>query len=133
MEYACSVILPPGRPAEREPDESTLPTFVVNARFAETAATEEQAAAALRQRLTGASGLFDVVRVERREDDGTWLLAARFVVVSVDAPTAVTGVSATLAEAGARADEVWIASEDRPATSSGVDDDLWAAPDDQLL
>ncbi len=127
------MISPLDRPAEPEPDESALPTFVVNARFAETAPTEQQAAAALRQRLAGAHGLFDDVRVERREDDGTWLLEARFVVVSVDAPTAVTGVSATLAQAGAEADEVWIDPGAGAATASGPDADLWAAPDDELL
>jgi len=61
----------------------------------------------VRARLTAARGLYDDVRVERREDDGTWQLEVRFVVVSIDAHTAVLGVSETLESAGVSADEVW--------------------------
>ncbi len=87
--------------------EVALPTFVVRARFAEAAATAEEAERAVRKRLTAARGLYDDVRIERREDDATWLVEARFVVASLDAHSAVLGVSETLADAGAPPDEVW--------------------------
>ena len=94
--------------------EVALPTFVVLARFAEAAPTAEQAETSVRARLTAARGLYDDVRVERREDDGTWLLEVRFVVVSLDAHTAVEGVSGTLTSAGLSPDEVWVAPEPEP-------------------
>jgi hypothetical protein len=92
-----------------------LPSFVVLARFAEAAPTAEQAEASVRERLTAARGLYDDVRVERREDDGTWLLEVRFVVVSLDAHTAVEGVSETLTSAGLSPDEVWVPPAPDPA------------------
>lgn len=95
-------------------EEVSLPTFVVLARFAEAGADAEQAEASVRARLTAARGLFDDVSVERREDDGTWLFEVRFVVVSVDAHTAVTGVSETLTRAGLSPDEVWVAPDPEP-------------------
>ena len=95
--------------------EVALPTFVVLARFAEAAGTAEQAEASVRSRLAAARGLFDDVRVERREDDGTWLLEVRFVVVSLDGHTAVEGVSETLTSAGLAPDEVWVAPDPDPS------------------
>ena len=95
--------------------EVALPTFVVLARFAEAGETAEQAEASVRARLTAARGLFDDVGVERREDDGTWLLEVRFVVVSLDAHTAVEGVSDTLKSAGLSPDEVWVAPDPEPS------------------
>ena len=89
-------------------DEPSLPTFVVLARFPEAADSAALAEQSVRGRLTAARGLYDDVRVERREDDGTWLLEVRFVVVSIDARTAVTGVSETLTGAGLSPDEVWV-------------------------
>ena len=106
-----------GRYAEYDPhvtsvdedaeDEVALPTFVVRARFPEQAATAAAAELAVRERLTAARGLYDDVRVERREDDGTWQVVVRFVVCSVDVHVAVLGVSETLSESGVVADEVW--------------------------
>ena len=89
------------------PEEGLLPTYAVQARFAEGAEDAEQAEHSVRARLTAAQGLYDDVRVERREPDGTWLLEVRFVVVSVDAHTAVLGVSESLRGAGLAPDEVW--------------------------
>ena len=88
-------------------EDRALPTYAVRARFAERAPSAEHAERALRARLTAAHGLYDDVRVEREEDDGTWQLQVRFVVVSVDAQSAVRGVAATLADGGQPADEVW--------------------------
>lgn len=87
--------------------ELALPTFTVLARFADLAGTAEEAQDHVRSRLAATRGLYDDVAVERREPDGTWLLEARFVVVSVDAGTAVLGVDETLAAAGLTPDEVW--------------------------
>ena len=88
-------------------EEIALPTYEVKARFAAAGDSGEAAEADVRGRLTAARGLYDDVRVERREPDGTWQLEVRFVVVSIDAHTAVLGVSETLASAGVSADEVW--------------------------
>lgn len=96
------------------PDDVGLPTFVVLARFAEAADSAEQAERSVRERLTATRGLFDDVAVERREDDGTWLLEVRFVVVSLDPQTAVTGVCETLAAARLSPDEVWVPLEPEP-------------------
>ncbi len=95
-------------------EDVNLPTFVVLARLAGAGESAEQAEASVRSRLTAARGLFDDVAVERREDDGTWLFEVRFVVVSIDAHTAVTGVSETLVAAGLSPDEVWVAPEPEP-------------------
>ena len=106
---------PLGSDDELAPDEDVnLPTFVVLARFPEAGESAEQAEASVRARLTAARGLFDDVSVERREDDGTWLFEVRFVVVSVDARTAVTGVSETLTRARLSPDEVWVAPDPDP-------------------
>ena len=45
--------------------------------------------------------------LERREDDGSFWVVARFVTVSVDAHSAVVGVDDTLRSADVPADEVW--------------------------
>lgn len=103
-----------GTPDVDRLEDVTLPTFVVLARFAEAADSAEQAEKSVRARLTAARGLFDDVLVERREDDGTWLLEVRFVVVSVEAQTAVAGVSETLTAARLSPDEVWVAPEPEP-------------------
>lgn len=101
--------------ADDEDGEVRLPTFVVLARFPAAAPTAEQAEASVRARLTAARGLYDDLRVERREDDGTWLIEVRFVVVSLDAHTAVEGVAGTLGAAGLSPDEVWVPPEPEPA------------------
>lgn len=88
-------------------DEPRLPSYEVKALFAASGARAEDAEQDVRARLTAARGLYDDVAVERQEPDGTWLLQARFVVVSIDAATAVLGVSETLGFAGVSADEVW--------------------------
>ncbi len=89
------------------PDEGVLPSFAVLARFPAVGPDGDAAAAAVRERVTAARGLYDDVRVERQEPDGTWLVEVRFVVVSVDASTAVQGVVETLTAAGPAPDEVW--------------------------
>ena len=93
--------------ADADAEEPPLPTYVVHARFGEQAPSLEEAVRALRARLAGAHGLYDDVRLERRDDDGTWLLDVRFVVASLNAQTAVRGVAETLADHGPAADEVW--------------------------
>lgn len=87
--------------------ETVLPTFVVLARFAQPG-PEEAAVAAVRRQLTEAQEPFDDVRVEREEPDGTVMVLARFVVVSVDAHTGVAGVHDDLRRAGLPVDEVWV-------------------------
>jgi hypothetical protein len=86
--------------------DAALPTFAVAARFRRAAADAGAAERALRQELTDAQ--YDDVQVERADDDGSWLLRGRFVVVSIDGHTAVTGVHETLHEAGTEVDEVWL-------------------------
>ena len=87
--------------------ETVLPTFVVLARFRQSAPIEREAVDAVRRQLTAAGEPFDDVLVERQEDDGSWMVLARFVVVSVDAHTGVAGVHDSLREAGLAVDEVW--------------------------
>ena len=87
--------------------ETVLPTFVVLARFRQPATGEQEAVDAVRRLLTGADEPFDDLRVERQEDDGSWMVAARFVVVSVDSSTGVAGVHDSLRQAGLAVDEVW--------------------------
>ena len=87
--------------------ETVLPTFVVLARFRESAGNEQDAVDAVRRRLAGAAEPFDDVFVERQEDDGSWMVVARFVVVSVDSHTGVAGVHDSLRTAGFAVDEVW--------------------------
>ncbi len=84
-----------------------LPTYPILARFRETADTESDAVEQVVARLSSAAEPHDTVTVERREDDGTWLVVARFVTVSVDAHTAVAGVHDDLHAAGLAPDEVW--------------------------
>ena len=92
---------------EMFPAEVALPTVPVLARFRSEAPDAAAAIADVRLRLAPVRGLHDEVAVERREDDGSWWVAARFVVVSVDVHTAVGGVHQTLADAGIAVDEVW--------------------------
>ncbi len=87
--------------------ETVLPTFVVLARFRQSAASEQEAVDTVRRQLTGADEPFDDVFVERAEQDGSWMVVARFVVVSVDAHTGVAGVHDSLRDAGLAVDEVW--------------------------
>lgn len=92
-------------------DEISLPSFSVLARYAVQAPDEAAATAALGERLAEQRGLWNDLLVERREPDGTWLVLARFVVVSLDAHTAVSGVHDTLVQAGVTPDEVWAAAD----------------------
>src|SRR5688572_20708114 len=87
--------------------ETVLPTFVVLARFRQEAASELDALAAVRDMLTAAGEPFDDVAPERAEPDGTWMVTARFVIVSVDSHTAVAGVDETLRNHNLPVDEVW--------------------------
>jgi hypothetical protein len=87
--------------------ETVLPTFVVLARFRQAAASEQDAVDTVRRQLTGADEPFDDVFVERTEQDGSRMVVARFVVVSVDAHTGVAGVHDSLRDAALAVDEVW--------------------------
>ena len=98
--------------------EVVLPTFVVWARFRETAGSGEQAGQQVRDRVLAAGGLFDDVRVEPADPDGAWPVDLRFVVVSVDSNTAVAGVHSDLSEGGAAAYEVW--AEPTPLAGSSL-------------
>jgi hypothetical protein len=88
--------------------ELVLPTFAILARFIESAATGDDAVRAVVARLSEREEPFHEVVVERQEGTGRWMVVARFVVVSVDAHTAVCGVSETLDGAGLEPDEVWM-------------------------
>lgn len=88
--------------------ELVLPTFAVMARFREVAATQDDAVRSVVARLTEREEPFHEVVVEREEEPGTWMVVARFVVVSIDGHTAVLGVSETLQGAGLVPDEVWL-------------------------
>ena len=92
---------------EALPAEALLPTYTVLARLRSTAAEREQAVEEVTRRLSGQRGLFDEVVVERQEPDGSWMVLARFVVVSVEASTAVRGVYDELVSSGVPVDEVW--------------------------
>lgn len=92
---------------ETLPAEVALPTFPVLARFRSQARDAAGAVAEVVERLAPVRGLFDQALVERREDDGSFWVVARFVTVSVDAHTAVLGVHETLTTAGVTPDEVW--------------------------
>ena len=94
-----------------EPLEVALPTFAVLARFREEAASPEDAVRGLVARLRAADEPVHEVDVEREEGPGTWMVVARFVLVSVDAGTAVEGLSAALGDAGLEPDEVWSAGQ----------------------
>lgn len=88
--------------------ETVLPSFAVLARFQQAAGSEDEAVQVVRRMLTDASEPFDDVALERQEGDGTWMVTARFVVVSVDSLTAVAGVHETLRRQGLAVDEVWV-------------------------
>lgn len=92
---------------ETLPAEVALPTVPVLARFRSDAAEAADAVADVLARLEPVRGLFDEAFVERREDDGSFWVVARFVTVSVDVHTAVVGVHDTLTSAGVTPDEVW--------------------------
>ena len=89
-------------------DEMALPTFAVLARFQERAASGEEATRTLVERMTRSEQPFHEVRVERQDSAGCWLVLVRFVIVSIDAHTAVFGLSETLTVAGMVPDEVWV-------------------------
>ena len=94
--------------SEADPAQVALPTFPVLARLRSAAADEGAAVADAAARLEPARGLYDELWIERREDDGSFWVVARFVTVSVDAHTAVLGVHESLTEAGVAVDEVWV-------------------------
>ena len=94
---------------ETLPAEVALPTFPVLARFRSDAGEAADAVADVVARLEPVRGLFDEAFVERREDDGSFWVVARFVTVSLDVHTAVVGVHETLTSAGVAPDEVWVA------------------------
>ncbi|MCW2498568.1 MAG: hypothetical protein JWN87_244 [Frankiales bacterium] len=91
-----------------ETGELVLPTFAVLARFRESAATSDAAVRSVAARLADRDEPFQEVLVERQEGPESWMVVARFVVVSIDAQTAVLGVSETLGGAGLAPDEVWM-------------------------
>lgn len=93
---------------ETAPVEVALPTFPVLARLRSTAPDEPAALADARDQLEPVAGMYDDVEVERREEDGSFLVVGRFVTVSVDAHTAVLGVHESLTAAGVAVDEVWV-------------------------
>ena len=86
-----------------------LHSFAVVARFRRDADSAGQAEALVRRELQAVRGLYDDAKVEPREPDGRWAVDVRFVVASVDARTAVEGVSSTLREQAVPADEAWAA------------------------
>lgn len=88
-------------------DEPVLPTFALFARFPVLAVSEKDAIETVAASLTTAEEPFHELEVERQEPDGTWLVVARFVLVSVDGHTAVVGLHETLRTAGLAVDEVW--------------------------
>lgn len=94
---------------ETLPAEVALPTFPVLARFRSDECEPAAAVADVVGRLEPVRGLYDEAFVERREDDGSHFVVARFVTVSVDVHTAVVGVHDTLTSGGVVPDEVWIA------------------------
>lgn len=107
---------------EAAPADVALPTFPVLARLRSTAPDEAAALTDVRGRLAPVAGLYDDVEVERREEDGSFWVVARFVTVSVDAHTAVLGVHESLATGGVPVDEVWVRPDD-PTDSSALSDD----------
>jgi hypothetical protein len=88
--------------------ELVLPTFAVLARFREQATAPEAAVRAVTARLTEAQEPFHEVDVEREDAPGTYLVVARFVLVSIDGQTALAGLHDTLVAAGLAPDEVWL-------------------------
>ncbi len=93
----------PDRAAEAD---EVLPTFAVMARFAQAAGNRDEAVREVVGRLTAAHEPFHEVTVAR-EADGLHLVVVRFVLVSVDASTAVAGLHETLVTADLVPDEVW--------------------------
>ena len=87
--------------------DTALPTYAILARFRERAASASDAVEKVIRRLTDCGERYDEVALEREDDDGTWLIVARFVTVSVDAHTAVAGIHDDLHSAGLAPDEVW--------------------------
>lgn len=96
-----------------DPGDDVLATFPVLARLRSTGLDEAAALADAREQLVPLAGMYDDVAVERREDDGSFWVVARFVTVSVDAHTAVLGVHGALADAAVPVDEIWVASSAR--------------------
>ena len=90
-------------------DNDVLDSFQVFARFCTQSATAQEAVLLVHRRILAAHEHPSEVRPEREERPGTWLVVARFVVVSVDAHTAVLGVTEALA--AVRPDEVWTESQ----------------------
>jgi len=88
--------------------DAPLPTFAILARFREGAPSEDLAIDAVRRRLVDKGVTADTVTLERQDDDGTWLVVARVVTVSIDAHTAVAGIVEDLTAAGLVPDEVWV-------------------------
>lgn len=88
-----------------------LPTFAVLARFLQRAGTADEAVAAVAEQLRSHDEPVHEISVERQETEGEWMVVARFVLVSVDAATAVAGLSETLTAAGTPPDEVWAAQQ----------------------
>ncbi|MCU1586953.1 MAG: hypothetical protein JWN31_446 [Frankiales bacterium] len=92
-------------------EETVLPTYELFARFAVPAVSEREAIDALVTQLTTAHEPFHEITVEREDPSGTWLVAVRFVIVSVDGHTAVLGLDETLRAAGLSPDEVWAGTQ----------------------
>lgn len=88
--------------------DAALPTYALLASFTVPGASASDAERDVVSRLSSAEEPFHEVRVERREDDGTWKVAVRFVLASVDGRTAIAGLHETLTAAGLSPDEVWL-------------------------
>ncbi len=82
-----------------------LPTFTVLARFREHALDGPAAVRRVVERLTAAQEPFHETTVHA--DGADQVVQVRFVLVSIDAHTAVAGLSETLTAAGVAAEEVW--------------------------
>ena len=92
-------------PLDEIAQDAALPTFEVFARFCVEAPSAAEAQATVVRMLAEADDRPSDVVLERQERPGAWMVVARFVVVSIEAHTAVVGVSETLAEL--LPDEVW--------------------------
>ena len=93
---------------ETAPAEVPLPTVAVLARFRSDADDAVSAESDVVGRIAPVREMYDDVAVERREDDGSFWVVARFVTVSGDAHTAGLGGHETLTAAGVDVDEVWV-------------------------
>ena len=103
-------------------DDDLLDTFQVFARFCTETETAREAIALVHQMIAAAHEHPSEVQLERQERPGAWMVVARFVVVSVDAQTAIGGVTAALATV--RPDEVWVGSQrplSRDRRTSAID------------